>query len=157
MCLCSQEKPGCHFQLLADISKAHRRIKHRKQDWGLLGCQSTSGSEYVWLNRVGTFGVGSASYWWGRLSASLGRLALLLSPDSWLLQLLFADDLRWSAWGADKFQCLAKSLFTWVLLGAPFSWGKCRGGVQVDWVGYWLDYARFELGISESRTKWLAE
>ena len=27
----------------------------------------------------------------------------------------------------------------------------------MDWVGYWLDYTRFELGISESRTKWLVE
>ena len=120
-----------------------------------MACQSTSGSEYVWLNRVGTFEVSSASYWWGHKASLLGRLTLLLSPGSWLFQLLFADDLRWSACGPDKFPCLAKCLFLWVRIGVPFSWGKCRGGIEVDWVGYYLDYGRFAIGISESRTLWL--
>ena len=43
----------------------------------------------------------------------------------------------------------------WVLCGSPFSWGKCRGGLQVDWIGYWLDYATFSIGISEARCHWL--
>ena len=33
-------------------------------------------------------------------------------------------------------------------------WRKVRGGVQVEWVGYLIDYARFEMGITESRAKW---
>ena len=32
-------------------------------------------SEEVWLNTVGTFGVGSAGYWWGRAGALLVRLS----------------------------------------------------------------------------------
>jgi hypothetical protein len=80
---------------------------------------------------------------------------MLLHPKQWFFQFLFADDLRWSAAGPEKYSCLLKSIFFWSLLGAPFSWKKCRGGLQVDWVGYWLDYSRFEIGISEARTTWL--
>ena len=53
--------------------------------------------ELVWLNTVGTFGVGSAGYWWGRAGAAIMRLthyalgythaiwALLYSDDGWLV------------------------------------------------------------------------
>ena len=36
-------------------------------------------------------------------------------------------------------------------------WSKCRGGIEVEWLGYWVDYGRFRLGISESRATWLAK
>ena len=29
------------------------------------------------------------------------------------------------------------------------------GGFQLDYVGFWMDYARFEIGMSERRTNWL--
>jgi hypothetical protein len=32
----SRGRPGAHFQLLMDVAKAHRRVKHRRQDWGSL-------------------------------------------------------------------------------------------------------------------------
>ena len=32
-------------------------------------------------------------------------------------------------------------------------WSR-QGSVQVEWVGYLIDYARFEMGITESRAKW---
>jgi hypothetical protein len=32
-------------------------------------------AEEIWVNRVGTFGVGSAGYWWGRAGALLVRLS----------------------------------------------------------------------------------
>jgi hypothetical protein len=40
-------------------------------------------------------------------------------------------------------------------MGAPFSWKKLRGGLQQDWIGFWIDYGSFSLGISESRCNWL--
>ena len=53
-------------------------------------------SEEVWLNTVGTFGVCSAGYWWGRAGALLVRLSHYLPPtflrQFWLL--LYADDQR---------------------------------------------------------------
>ena len=53
--------------------------------------------EAIWLNTVGTFGVGSAGYWWGRAGACVVRLthylqgaenaiwAMLYSDDGWLV------------------------------------------------------------------------
>ena len=54
---------GPFFTLQSDVSKAHRRFLYRQEDWGLLGCRIRQGK--VWINRVGTFGIGSAGYWWG--------------------------------------------------------------------------------------------
>ena len=125
--MCSRERPGAHFQMVADISKAHRRVKHRRSDWGLLGCQSIAGGEgegSVWVNKVGTFGVSTASYWWGRLASAIGRLCLLLCLDEWSFQVLYADDLRFSVFGPEKFRHLARSLLWWEMAGAPFAWRK---------------------------------
>ena len=60
-----------HFGLKGDIKKAHRRVKIRKCDWGRQACKLRE--ETVWLNVVGTFGVGSASYWWARLFGCCAR------------------------------------------------------------------------------------
>jgi hypothetical protein len=41
-----------------------------------------------------------------------------------------------------------------VVINLPISWKKVKGGTQTEWIGYWLDVGRFELGISESRAAW---
>ncbi|CAE8623315.1 unnamed protein product [Polarella glacialis] len=51
--IAKEEMPGVHFALAADIRKAHRRVLHRKQDWGLMACRSHRDSEVIWINRVG--------------------------------------------------------------------------------------------------------
>ena len=66
----SREQTG-HFSLLYDVRKAHRNIPVREEDWGYQACRvqghvNSEGEEMVWLNCVGTFGVASAAYWWGR-------------------------------------------------------------------------------------------
>ena len=159
MQLSAQLKPGAHLQLLNDVSKAHRRFLHRVEDWGLLACRSGPDLSRVWLNRVGTFGFTAASYWWGRLISGISRLSLYFfcrGVDSdWLFALLFADDVSVQSHGAAKGTNLVLFYFLWVLLGVPFSWKKQRGGLTVEWVGYMVDYYRFEIGISESRALWL--
>ena len=146
---------GPHFSLQFDVSKAHRRFLHKKADHGLLCCRADNVEEFVWVNRVGTFGCTAASYWWGRLAAGIGRLVLRCFYRNWLIQLLFADDVRVQANGKTKFDDLLLTVFLWCLLGTPLSWGKCKGGLSCEWVGYWCDYGRFQLGISESRASWL--
>ena len=148
-------RPGVHFALEADVSQAHRRFKNREQDWGLQACRLRPGT--LWINRVGTFGVGSACYWWSRLAALLARFSLYMIEISYAWQLIYADDLKWTANGQDKYETLLLCLLAWAMVGTPFAWHKCRGGITVDWVGYWIDYGRFELGISESRARWLVK
>eukprot|EP00973_Karenia_brevis_P074939 10413697-Karenia_brevis.AAC.1 len=76
--------------LKADVSKAHRRcgIWAPDQKWQV--CRTRPGS--VWVNTVGTFGIGSAGYWWARLGGGTGRVvhSLMHGEEFWLF--LFADD-----------------------------------------------------------------
>ena len=49
--------------------------------------------EKVWLNKVGTFGVASAGYWWGRAGAACCRLShYMLGYRFMLWLLLYGDD-----------------------------------------------------------------
>ena len=105
-------------------------------------------NEEVWLNLVGTFGIGSAGYWWGRAGAALVRLTHYLTPrqlQMWLL--LCADDGLATAGG----QWFQRPLLFHLYLLMVLEWPKVRGGLQLEWVGHWLDFARFEIGVSAKR------
>ena len=113
--------------------------------------------EEVWLNKVGTFGVGSAGYWWGRGGASLVRLSHYLTPRRLALWvLLYADDGNATASGPFFEMALLYHLLLLCVLGTPLKWPKVRGGIQYEWVGYWLDISRFTLGVSAARASWAA-
>ena len=153
----AEHDEGVHFTLQFDVSKAHRRYLHKRRDWGLLGCRSNEDTSTLWLNRVGTFGFTCASYWWARLASAIGRMVLRFFGRKWVVQLLFADDNRLQSNGKKKYDNLLLALFLWILVGTPLSWHKCKGGLSCEWVGYWVDYQRFSLGISESRCLWLVK
>jgi len=144
-----------HFVLKADVGKAHRRFLNRREDWGLQACRLRPG--HLWINRVGTFGVGTACYWWGRLAAALDRITWLCCPMEEIWQLIYADDLFWAAAGPTRYTDILAFLLLWVVMGTPIKWKKCQGGIEVEWLGYWVDYGRFQLGISEARAAWLVQ
>jgi hypothetical protein len=116
-------------------------------------------NEEIWLNKVGTFGVGSAGYWWGRAGALLVRLSHYYAPRQlrplWIL--LYADDGKVTAGGRQFEVPLLVHLLFLEVLGTPMKWKKVKGGVQVEWVGYLLDYGRFEMGVTESRALWCSK
>ena len=138
----------------ADIALAHRRFKHREEDVGLLGCRVDEEGP-IWFNRVGTFGVACAAYHFARLASLLGRLVMRLWGQAHVFQLLFADDLKMVAAGPRKYDLIWYMLITWIMVGAPFRWPKFRGGVCLDFVGFYMDYCKFEVGLSERRTAWI--
>ena len=107
------------------------------------------------MNEVGTFGIGTAAYWWSRLAAGAGRMSILLTHCEEFWQLLFADDYQWQFSGENGVWNILLVIFYLVLIGMPFSWKKFRGGDELDWVGYWVDYKTFCVGVSESRAKWV--
>ena len=88
--------------------------------------------ETVDVNTVGTFGLGGASYWWGRLFAILARCALGLVGRAELWQLLFADDLNWLAKGIPGIRALVLALFLLSALGTPFHVEEGRGRFQLQ-------------------------
>ena len=108
------------FALKADVSKAHRRVRVQRRDWGAQACRLDREDE-VWLNTVGTFGLASAGYYWGRLVAALGRLIFYCSPAWNFWQLVFADDFSWTAQGEGFELQLLFTLYLYVVLGVPFT------------------------------------
>ena len=57
--------------LKLDISKAHRRIKILRKDWKYIAAEVDG---EIYLNLVGTFGVASAQWYWGRMAALILRI-----------------------------------------------------------------------------------
>jgi hypothetical protein len=76
------------------------------------------------------------------------------SSPRWTL--IFADDFKPLARGPHLSRDLRAALLLLLALKTPIKWKKFAGGFQVQWVGFWFDYTRFELGLSESRARWLA-
>ena len=141
-----------------DISKAHRRFKHRRDEWGFLGCKASSKDDVVYINCVGTFGVASAGYWWARLSGGTIRLTHHLTGKRALEILLFADDVEMIGGDRRGRRGVVLSYAILASLGLPCKkWSKSKGGLNVQWIGYATSYATFRLGISEKRANWLAE
>lgn len=148
----------CLFSLVGDISKAHRRFLYDKREWGMLACMVNKEDTFVYINKVGTFGIGSASYWWSRISGAGLRLTFqLLGPNNPLEMLLFADDLEALGPGVKGRKAVVLAYLYLAALGFPFKWSKQRGGLQVEWIGLFTDYRHYRLGLSERRANWLAD
>ena len=128
----------------------------RAEDVRLLGCRVEDDGP-IWFNQVGTFGVACAAYHFARLASLLGRLVMRLGGQSHAFQLLFADDLKMVAAGEDKYDHIWYMLMAWLMLGTPFRWPKFRGGVCLEFVGFYMDYCKFEVGLSERRTNWIVQ
>ena len=58
------------FALATDVKSAHRLVKVKPDEWGMLACAIREEPDAVYVNKVGTFGISSAAEWW---SAHLPR------------------------------------------------------------------------------------
>ena len=133
---------GGFFGLVFDISKAHRRVCVSRADWGLMGCaldkepRDNKGSWKVHLNTVGTYGIGSASFWWGKLGGLLARLcyAAVGKTLRWLFR--FADDYVAVVKAPGLWRPLLTLLIFLEMLSVSSEWRKVMGGCQVDWIGF---------------------
>ena len=139
------------FALSADVSEAHRQVPIAECDWYLLGCQVQLGSA-VYVNKVGTFGVASASYHWSRVASALCRLAQYLvrhASHTWHFLLEASGP------------CYRAALVVFFLLcsslNVPLSWNMTAGGDTVTWVGFELLLHSHQLGISLGRIVYVAD
>ena len=80
------------------VHSSYRPFDHPEEEWGYLACRV---GDSIYVNTVGTFGVGSAGYWWGRLAGIIMRctMSLLFYNEVW--STLFGDDLKLSALRAE--------------------------------------------------------
>ena len=153
-----KEKGPVRKMLMAfDIKAAHRLIPVQKEDWGLQSFRLED-EEEVFVNMVGTFGVASAAFWWGRAAAVLFRTYhRVLPPHLLFYLLLFADDGLLMAAGEDYHRVIL-SLFLFLdLMEVPLSWRKTRGGFQTEWIGYKIDLEGWKVGVSQKKVRWLEE
>ena len=74
--------------------------------------------------------------------------------DRMLWLMLYSDDCWASAGGARPDRDLLLHLLVLGVVGTPLAWHKLKGGQSVEWIGYALDIARFEIGITEKRVQW---
>lgn len=152
-----QDSHSVALAILGDVSKAHRRFKHCPEEHGLMACQIQSSDDHIFINKVGTFGISSAAYWWGRIFGAVGRAVHYILGPWWPVEMLaFADDLEVLGVGVNGREAMVTAYLCLTTLGVPFKWAKMRGGLQVDWIGLHSDYAVFKLGLSEGRAGWLA-
>ena len=114
-------------------------------------------AEDVYVNKVGTFGVSSAGYWWGRAGGAIMRTGhYFVGNHDAIWALLYSDDGKLTGRTDYPERGLLIFLLTIVLIKLPTSWHKVRGGQQVEWIGYALDLGRFEMGVSFARATWAA-
>ncbi|OLP75357.1 hypothetical protein AK812_SmicGene44859 [Symbiodinium microadriaticum] len=136
---------------------ARRNVKVRESDWPRLACKASRSSRVLWLNRVGTFGVSSAAYYWTRLFAAVGRWAFRVLHLDKFYMLIYVDDLHVVVVGSEKFYTLWALFLALEMMGTPFAYHKFKGGLEVDYIGYHLDYFSWAAGISEKRAGWIVD
>eukprot|EP00438_Fugacium_kawagutii_P028975 Skav210536 [mRNA] locus=scaffold3045:358236:363217:- [translate_table: standard] len=138
-----------------DYKGAHRLVPIHEDDWGKQAFRLGS-EEEVYLNCVGTFGVASAAFWWSRLAATLQRTCwVFLRYKDPLYGLLYADDGLFLSSGPFFMVNILAALLFLVVLGAPLSWPKTRGGPEVEWLGYQINLAEGLIGFSKKKVDWL--
>ena len=151
------------FSIVGDIKKAHRRFKHLAKEHGFLACQldSPDGPEgqldesCVYINKVGTFGVNCASYWWTRIAACGIRATHHLLGRCPRDLLLYADDLESVATTKRGRIAIVLSYCYLTAFGYPFKWSKTTKRYRVEWLGMETEYSSYRLGLTEKRATWL--
>ena len=144
--------------LIVDIKSAHRLIPIHPDDHHLVACRLDSGGP-IYVNVVGTFGISSAPYWWSRVGSALLRLGYYLLGEAVpQFSVVVCDDFRFEVCSTNPAPSLLLLLWMILVLGAPVSWPKVRGGVEYPYVGLYLVLKReFCLGLSESRATWIVD
>ena len=157
---CSRKGGAPRCSLLYDVSKAHKLVPVKEQDWGYQAFRLPGGRQdgKVFVHTTGTFGIASAAYYWQRLAAGVVRLLHRIAGRSMgVLHLLFADDGWLTSSGSFFWRRLLFWMFCLELVEVPISWKKVRGGLIVQWIGYQLDVELFRQGISDRKVKWILE
>ena len=107
------------------------------------------------MNTVGTFGITSASYYWNRVGATVGRISqYVVGKSATVWHMLVADDYHLEA-GGEQYRFAPITFFiVCAVAGVPLSRNKTSGGESVTWVGFELLHKTRQLGISQRRADW---
>ena len=135
--------------LVLDVSKAHRRVRIRPADCGLL-CFRHRDRLYqsVTLN----FGARASGYYWNRVAGLLVRFLhrLLFSAHS---AFIYVDDILalLDRCSAPVWACLL--VVAILVLNVPMSWHKASLSSRVTWIGWQFDFRRFTVRLDPTKLK----
>lgn len=149
--------------LMCDVERAHRLMPIDERDWGYLACrvpgatvpEATPDDEVPYSNTSGTIGVGSGSYWWSTVFAVVVRVIhKALGTEEVSYHLVYVDGGLAIALGGHFERSICGSLLLLRALGVPLAARKIRGGLEMEWLGSWLDLRKLKLRASERRHEW---
>ena len=81
----------------------------------------------------------------------------VLGPNMPIEILLYVDDWLFTSRGLRSPVVIMVALLLLHILGFPFSAKKYRGGLQVDYIGYYMDWETFGVGVTAKRAQWVTE
>ncbi|CAE7365513.1 unnamed protein product, partial [Symbiodinium sp. CCMP2456] len=117
-----------------DIEAAHKTVRIREKDRGLLGVQHDGTLRYLFY-RVCPFGAVFSAHWFQRVNAFLIRM---LHPFLYVRHALYmySDDLLGITEQSVLDITFALVLAFCVCFGYPVSWKKLQMGSQIIWIGW---------------------
>ena len=128
-----------------DYKAAHKQVKVREQDQGLLLFEF-AGQLYGYV--VCHFGARFSAYWWQRLGALLLRIARQILAQQPRRAWLYVDDLLAVLLRSSGDLQLALLVVLFVCLKSPISWKKAGLGGSLIWCGWKFNF--------RSETRWLS-
>ena len=118
-CLHTLSRPDVTM-LKFDVRKAHRRILLQKKDWRFITARIKGN---VWVNKVGTYGVASAQFHWGRMAALILRIQNNTFPQI-LWGFVFVNDFGILLSQSQAMLHTAAIIALLEARGPPFSWKR---------------------------------
>ncbi len=49
------------------------------------------------------------------------------------------------------------AVFFLTLMGLPMAWSKFKGGLEQEWIGFWISIPLRGVGLSQARARWLVQ
>ena len=139
--------------LQIDFSQAHRRVPILPKDHRYLVVQIL---HVYWVNLVGTYGVASAQFYWGRMAGLLIRLAYhivehSLNPADFFWAFIYVDDALFYFDLQYVWQQAGLQLLFLCTLGAPLAWKKLRLGVETVFLGFNVELREHTYALTQEK------
>ena len=139
--------------LSLDVEAAHKRVKIRPEEHGLLLFRVGGKTFYF---KVCHFGGRFSAYWWGRTAALLIRVlhkAIYIEHGGWI----FVDDFLWALKSSVAPLMASFVCFLLIAMGCPISWAKAKLGTNITWIGWSLNFRLGTVSATESKVQALMD
>ena len=127
--------------LVLDVSKAHRRVRIKPEDQGLLCFRHR---DVLYQSVTLNFGARASGFYWNRVAGLLVRLTHRLWRVRHSAQ-IYVDDLS------------ALLVVLLCVLRVPMSWRKAALPARVTWIGWSFDFDAFTVELDPSKLRRLMD